>query len=104
MSTKFYLIDEVGLEFLINLFRLSLDDLDVFLHLLLGCLVRPAVVVLRADVSPQSPAAAELLIVKWLKSHQQPSSYLMVVTMSGCFFSIRGARASSFNSSKAEMH
>ena len=33
-----------------------------------------------------------------------PVSYLMVVTMSGCFFSMRGARASSFNSSRAEMH
>ena len=56
MSTELYLVHEVGLEFLINLFRLGLDDLDVFLHLLLGCLVRPGIVVLRADVSPQPPA------------------------------------------------
>ena len=61
MSTKFYLIDEVGLEFLINLFRLSLDDLDVFLHLLLGGLVCPGVVVLRSDVSPQPPAVQTLI-------------------------------------------
>ena len=61
MSTELYLVHEVGLEFLINLFRLGLDDLDVFLHLLLGCLVCPAIVVLRSDVSPQPPAVQTLI-------------------------------------------
>ena len=61
MSTNLYLIHEVGLEFLINLLGLGLDDLDVFLHLLLGRLVSPGVVVLRSDVSPQSPAVQTLI-------------------------------------------
>ena len=55
ITTELYLKHEVRLEFLVDLFRLGLDDLDVFLHLLLGCLICPAAVVLRANVSPQAP-------------------------------------------------
>ena len=61
ITTELYLKHEVRLEFLVDLFRLGLDDLDVFLHLLLGSLVCPGVVVLRSDVSPQSPAVQTLI-------------------------------------------
>ena len=61
ISTKLYLKHEVGLEFLINLFRLGLDGLDVLVHLLLGRFVCPAAVVLWSDVSPQSPAVKTLI-------------------------------------------
>lgn len=87
---------EMSLKFVVDEVSLGLDVLDSLLHLLPGLHVGPVTVRLGTDVLPESSGDSRFSGVQEQSSNFNGLNqfYLIVVTISGCFFSMSGMTAS----------